>query len=178
MTQDEASLMQIRVLRDDDQTVFLGVLPYNRDRRPISNQHLAREAIQERDQQRAALVGAIGFHQREVSRGWYGNKLTLAVSGKSDARLQVLASEVGEIFKDLVFGHIRREIFEHLVDRNPQSSNAGLSAAFVRVNRDVIVIIHSLEVTSGLFTGSRARLTKPTHNARAKLPRDAGRDRP
>jgi len=48
--------------------------------------------------------------------------------------------------KNLMLGHVRREIFQYFINGDTQSSDARLTAALIWVNRYVITIVHNLRL--------------------------------
>ena len=51
------------------------------------------------------------------------------VSGKSEARPDVLKREVGEVVQNPVFGHTRGKVFEDIIHGDAQSSYARFPTA-------------------------------------------------
>src|SRR5437870_6183611 len=112
------------------------------DHQPPSNQHHEREPTEERHRQVVALTVEINSRRRAISCSWHGNQSAFTISGESDAGLQIVASEIRKIFKDLFFRHVGSQIFQDLIDGDSQSTNTRFATAFVWVNCDLIPVIH------------------------------------
>jgi hypothetical protein len=77
----------------------------------------------------------IDSDRREVSRRSC-EEAALAIGRKSQARPDIVSREIGEIAQDLTFSHPGREIIKHVIDGDPQSTDTGLAAALVGLDRD------------------------------------------
>jgi hypothetical protein len=80
--------------------------------------------------------------RRAVSHGDVG-EFTLAVSRERETSTNVVAGEVGEVVKDLAFGHPRGELIEDVVDRDAKAANTGFPTHLARLNRDDLAVVHS-----------------------------------
>ena len=89
---------------------------------------------------RWSLAG--GPRPREPSRG-HRDKTSLTVSRKGEACVEIIASQVGEIRKDLRFWHARREIIKHVIDGDSKTSNAGFATHLIGLDGDDLAIVHS-----------------------------------
>lgn len=67
----------------------------------------------------------------------------LAIGSEGQACTDVLLSQVGELFDQLLMCHAARQIFEYIGNRHASAADAGLPAALVRFNSDDLVIIHT-----------------------------------
>lgn len=92
------------------------------------------------------------FGRRAVSRSCRELR-PFTVCGISQAGLNVLDSQVGEILQDLLLCHSGGEVLEYVVYGYAHPSNAGLTAAFPRFNGDDVSIIHG--GASGRFAARR-----------------------
>lgn len=78
----------------------------------------------------------------------------LAVGRVSETSLDVLRSQVGQVFEDLLLRHSGRKVLEHVIYRDTQTTNARLATALARLDRDDVSIVHGA-VPSG--SGYRPR---------------------
>src|SRR5699024_8305244 len=98
-----------------------------------------------RENQRRVLVPDVekGCGRAEASRRRLGRgQLALAVSRELQAGPNICAREIREIIENLVLGHAGSEVFEHIVDRDPKPSNAGLPATFSGFDGDDRLFAH------------------------------------
>lgn len=66
-----------------------------------------------------------------------------AVSGVSQACLNVLDGEVGKVLQNLLLRHAGGEVIQHIVHGYAHAADAGFSSVLARFDRDDVTIIHS-----------------------------------
>src|SRR5881227_1188966 len=72
--------------------------------------------------------------------------IAFAADRERNASLQVVSREVWEVCENLILCHIGSQIFQNLVDGDAQAADAGFAATLVRVDGDVIPIVHVLRL--------------------------------
>ena len=108
--------------------------------------------------------GATGSGRGEASLRRGRDELSLSVSRERQARSDVLASEIGEIAKDLRLRHARCEVFEDVVDGDAQAADARLPAPLAWFDRDDLPVVHA----------ARLRRVRPVVNVERALHGHAG----
>lgn len=125
---EETPLTEVSILGDDCEAMLGSVLP---DRgvggfsKPnLTDVNRVRETIR-----KTGIAKATDFDRRAASRR-YARQSPLTICGKGKASPDVLTGEIGEIVQDLVLGHARSEIVEHVVYRHPHPRMQGLPPIF------------------------------------------------
>ena len=112
----------------------------------------AGRAVAERQHNRARRRGCgcraavRGSGRRAASPSADRDQPPLAISGEREAGPDVLARQVREVPEQIVLGHARRQVVEHVGDRYPQATDARLAAAFSRLDGDPIQARHGLSL--------------------------------
>ena len=65
-----------------------------------------------------------------------------AIGGECEASLDVLGGQVREVGEDFFDRHARREVFQNILHGHAQPPDAGLAAAFVRLDGDELRVVH------------------------------------
>ena len=86
-----------------------------------------------------------GYDRRAVSRGWKGDQFPVPIGSKEKARSDVFTGQIGKILEDILFAHTRSEIFQNVIDRDAQSTDAGLAAPLARINADEVFPVHECQ---------------------------------
>ena len=84
---------------------------------------------------------------------------TARVSGKGEARADVVVRQIGEIIENLVDCHPAGQILQHVVDRDSHSPDARLTTALTGFECDVLSPVHALSV--GLAVLGRQTAASP-----------------
>lgn len=67
----------------------------------------------------------------------------LALRGVTKTGEDVFVREIREVAKNLIFSHARSEIGQHIIDSDPHATDARLSSAFARLDRDDAFVRHA-----------------------------------
>ena len=67
------------------------------------------------------------------------------IRSEGEACMNIINRQFGEIANNVIFRHAGCEIVENVGDCDAQISNAGFSASFFWVNRDVLEVVHARE---------------------------------
>src|SRR6266851_7687578 len=88
------------------------------------------------------------YGQRVAS--WVNGRyqFALAIGSKSQAGTNVFLRQVWKVVKDFVLGHARGQIFQHIVHRDAHATDAGLSTALARFDRNSVLVIHRQNLLS------------------------------
>src|SRR5436190_24303969 len=76
-----------------------------------------------------------------------GSKFALAFSSEREASLDILFCQIREISQNFFLTHPAGEIFQHIGDRHSGSADCRFPAAFARLDRDDLAIIHVRIIT-------------------------------
>src|SRR5574342_686488 len=100
-------------------------MPRPSRRWPWRDRHRARASTRERDQRAGREAAGRGFRRTAASPRRHGHELALTIRRESEAGLDVLSGEVGEVAEDLVLGHPRSKILQHIRNGDAQAANTG-----------------------------------------------------
>jgi hypothetical protein len=125
--------MEIRVFGDDDVAVLAGVVPY-RDHR--------RENFLGKRRTTGGPDAGRGCGRRAASKRGLCHEPALDVSGEGQAGANVFRLQKGEVGQDLLLRHTRGKIAQNVIDGNPHSPDARLSAPHVGIYGDALPVIH------------------------------------
>lgn len=81
-------------------------------------------------------------------REWNCQEPAFTVSGESDAGFGVFPRQIGKIIEYFLLCHLVSQILKHFIRGDSQTAHARLAAAFVRINRDVVFVIHGLKLSA------------------------------
>jgi hypothetical protein len=73
-------------------------------------------------------------------------RLALSVGSIAEAGENVFVGQIRLIRDDLFLGHSRSKIGEYVIHGDPKTTDARLSAALIRLDRDDVVVIHPAEL--------------------------------
>jgi hypothetical protein len=157
-TQKNASLLKIRIFRDDDQLVFLCIFPDFSIARgtetAITHMLRSREQVfKQKDQARGKIFAAS-----------LGNRfqLALAIRGERKAGADIFLGKVREVRQNFAVTHPAGEVFQYIVDSNAKAANAGPATTLAGLNRYVSRIVHSCHFTrKALLRKSKKNLGGP-----------------
>jgi len=85
--------------------------------------------------------------------------MSFTVGGESKARTNVIASEFRKIVENFGLTHSSREIFENILDRDPQSPNTGFPAPLPGVDGDNLAVVHPCSLKQRRRFGKLLHLT-------------------
>jgi hypothetical protein len=88
----------------------------------------------------------------------------LTVGGVSEAGLNILRCQIGEVGKNLLHRHSRSKVFQHLINRNPHAADTGFTAALSRFNGDDVATVYVASPCR------RSLLLRCTQRVQAKSP--------
>ncbi len=97
-----------------------------------------------------------GSHQEVASRG--NKQLPLTISRISEARPDVVQSQLGKISNDFIRRHASCQVLQDVLDCDPQSPDTRFSTALVGLNRDDFPVVHGVKVLEVSFTRNSARV--------------------
>jgi hypothetical protein len=147
-----------------------GLVRSHRTRRTAAQTALARRyltgAPMARSRSRSRRRADCWASTRPWSRGRCGRSWK-ARRGPRGAAPDVIPCAVGEVGEYLLLAHSRREIFQHVVNRDPQATDARFATPLARLDCDHSPVVH------GARLRGRCREVSP-----ARGPSNAGGDRP
>lgn len=74
---------------------------------------------------------------------WKGDQFPFPIGSKGEARSDVFTGQIGKVLEDILFAHPGSEIFQNVIDRDAQSTDAGFAAPLARINVDEVFPVHS-----------------------------------
>src|SRR5437868_4932859 len=87
-------------------------------------------------------IGPTDSGQTAVSCWRHYAQPSLATSGEREAGADVLRGEVWKVRENLLGRHAASEVFQNILHGHPQAPDAWLSAAFVRLERNQVSVVH------------------------------------
>ena len=140
-TEQRGTAAEVAVLRHDREAVLPRVRP---DGRVVRGRQTAveRERPRSRRREGGRTAASRGSGRGGASPSADRNQSPLAIRGEREAGPDVFARQVREVTEEVVLGHAGRQIVEHVGDRDAQATDAGLAAAFSRLDRDPVQVSH------------------------------------
>jgi hypothetical protein len=86
-------------------------------------------------------IRTTGFHRTLIS-SVDDELMPLPIGGITQARLDVIHGQIIEVLEYLLGRHTGGQVFQYVVNRNPETPNAGFAAALVRLDGDKVPVIH------------------------------------
>lgn len=81
-----------------------------------------------------------GFRREGTSPRRYG-KFSFTIRRKCSCRQNVISFKIRKVIEQVFDRHARCEVFQHIVNRDPQAANARISCAFIGINANARSVV-------------------------------------
>jgi hypothetical protein len=70
-------------------------------------------------------------------------KPPFSIGSIANTSLQIFSRQIRKVIQNFGFGHLGSQILKHFIHRNSQAPDTRLTTAFIRLDRDVVPVIHN-----------------------------------